>query len=182
MTGPLKSLVLKGWRCPHQNLWRVPLQSNVTNLNLHTLIFDGPTGTESLNSLYTVPSSAAVLVHIELFSRPNPNEAINNVYEFLSINKSVRYLHGAASFPTKATWLRSIRAGNYLTWPLINIKNVYKYFPESDETQKGHMHNQRQGIRSTKCALTPDLSALHPVESEAAKKIKYAPTVARGAA
>ena len=81
--------VLKGWRCPHQNLWRVPLQSNVTNLNLHTLLLDGPTGTESLNSLYTVPSSASMLEHIELFSRPNPNEAINNVYELPSIEKAV---------------------------------------------------------------------------------------------
>jgi hypothetical protein len=174
--------VLKGWRCLHQNLWRVPLQSNVTNLNLHTLILDGPTGTESLNSLYTVPSSAAMLEHIEIFSRPNPNETINNVYELPSIEKAVRYLHGAAGFPTKATWLRSIRAGNYLTWPLINVKNVYKYFPESEETQKGHMRNQRQGIRSTKRVLTPNPSALRSVESEAAEKIKYAPMVARGAA
>jgi len=120
-----------------------------------------------MNSLYKVPSSAAMLEHIELFSRPNPHEAINNVYELPSIKKAVRYLHSAAGFPTKATWLRSIRAGNYLSWPLINVKNVYKYFPESEETQKGHMRNQRQGVRSTKCVLTPNLSVLRPVESEA---------------
>ena len=76
--------VLKGWHCPHYNLWRVPLQSNVTNFNLHTLLLDGPTGTESLNSLYTVLSSASMLEHIKLFSRPNPNESINNVYELPS--------------------------------------------------------------------------------------------------
>ena len=68
-----------------------------------------------MNFLYKVPSSATILEHIKLFSRPNPNEAINNVYELPSIEKAVQYLHGAAGFPTKATWLRSIRKGNYLT-------------------------------------------------------------------
>ena len=29
-------------------------------------------------------------------------------------------------------------------------KNVNKFFPESDETQQGHMRGQRQGVRSTK--------------------------------
>ena len=48
---------LKGWFCPHQRLWRIPLQQHITNYNTQTLILDGPTGMESLNSLYTVPSS-----------------------------------------------------------------------------------------------------------------------------
>ena len=30
------------------------------------------------------------------------------------------------------------------------MKNVNKHFPESEETQKGHMQSQRQGVRSTK--------------------------------
>jgi hypothetical protein len=33
---------------------------------------------------------------------------------------------------------------------LINVKNVARHFLESDETQKGHMRGQRQGVRSTK--------------------------------
>jgi hypothetical protein len=40
--------------------------------------------------------------------------------------------------------------GNYNTWPLINTKNVRKYFPESEETQLGHMQGQRQGVRSNR--------------------------------
>eukprot|EP00804_Cyclotella_cryptica_P018153 CCRYP_005920-RA/>CCRYP_005920-RA protein AED:0.42 eAED:0.42 QI:0/0/0/1/1/1/2/0/162 len=42
---------------------------------------------------------------------------------------------------------------NYSTWPLITVKNVHKHFPQSEETQQGHMRNQRQGTRSTKQAL-----------------------------
>ena len=142
-----------------------------------------------MDSLYKVPSSATILEHIKLFSRLNLSEAINNVYELPSIEKAVQYLHGAAGFPTKATWLRSIRTGNYLTWPLINVKNVYKYFPESEETQKGHMRNQCQGVRSNKNVLTPNLAppcpvmpAAHPAESVSGEKTTHLPTVAGGAA
>ncbi|KAL7475165.1 hypothetical protein ACHAW6_005726, partial [Cyclotella cf. meneghiniana] len=69
------------------------------------------------------------------------------------IAQSIRYLHAAAGFPTKSTWISAIRKGNYSTWPLINVKNVHKHFPQSEETQQGHMRNQRQGTRSTKQAL-----------------------------
>ena len=75
---------------------------------------------------------------------------VNKVYELPGIENAVRYLHAAAGFPTKATWLKAKRKGNYLSWPIINVKNVNKNFPEYEETQKGHMHNQRQGVQSTK--------------------------------
>ena len=51
------------------------------------------------------------------------------------------------------TWLAAIRNGNYSAWPLINIKNVTKHFPESEETQQGHMRGQRQGVRSTRPSI-----------------------------
>jgi hypothetical protein len=54
------------------------------------------------------------------------------------------------------SWLKAIRHGNYLSWPLINVKNVTKFFPESEETQKGHMRGQRQGVCSTKEAESPN--------------------------
>ena len=75
------------------------------------------------------------------------------MYELPSIEQSIRYLHAAAGFPTKSTRLAAIRKGNYSTWPLITVKNVHKHFPQSEETQQGHMRNQRQGTRSTKQAL-----------------------------
>ena len=47
-------------------------------------------------------------------------------------------------------WIKIIRNGNYLTWPLITVKKLNRHFPESEETHKGHMHNQRQIVRSAK--------------------------------
>ena len=47
-------------------------------------------------------------------------------------------------------WVKAIRAGNYVSWPGLTIKKVNKYYPETDETPKGHMRQVRQGVRSTK--------------------------------
>ena len=50
--------VLKGWRFPHTKLWRIPLRFKVMELHMHTNLLNGPKGSASLNSLYTVPTSA----------------------------------------------------------------------------------------------------------------------------
>ena len=69
---------------------------------------------------------------------------------------AIRYLHVAARFPTKATWLTAIRKVNFLSWPLLNVKNVHNYFPKSEEIQRGRMRSNRQGVRSTQPASPRD--------------------------
>ncbi len=64
--------------------------------------------------------------------------------------QTIRYLHGAAGFPTEDTWIKAIKAGNYNTWPTITSVPVRHHFPESNETQKGHMKRQRQRVQSTR--------------------------------
>jgi hypothetical protein len=44
----------------------------------------------------------------------------------------------------------TIKAGNFITWPSLTTLVVQKNFPDSDETQKGRMKKQHQGVRSTK--------------------------------
>ena len=68
------------------------------------------------------------------------------MYELPRIDPDVRYFRGTAGSLTKRTWIKAIRKGNYLSWPLINVKNVNKFVPESEETQKGHMRDQHQGV------------------------------------
>ena len=135
---------------------------------MHTLLLNGPTGRESLNYLYTVPMTASVLAHTEDFnSSHTAGETINNIYDLPSLERTFQYLHATAGFPTIATWLKSIRNGKYLNWPLLTINNVNRRFPESKDIQKVHMRNQRQGVRSTKA------KALHPViKSPPAEKIR----------
>jgi hypothetical protein len=77
-------------------------------------------------------------------------EWANNAYDLPSIKQIVRYLHAAAGFPVEDTWIQAIKAGNFNAWPTITPKTVRCNFPESDETQKGHMIKQRQGVQSTR--------------------------------
>jgi hypothetical protein len=144
--------VLTGYRCPHTSLWRVPLRPIIMNENVDTLILDSKCGLHSTQPRYHVPTPTHINKHLQASLQCN-TEHILNVYELPSIAQSIQYLHAAAGFPTKSTWLAAICKGNYSTWPLITIKNVHKHFPQSEETQQGHMRNQRQGTRSTKQAL-----------------------------
>jgi hypothetical protein len=63
-------------------------------------------------------------------------EYIHNVCKLPSIESTIRYLHAAAGFLVERTCLKAIQRGNYNSWPLINITNVARYFPESEEMQK----------------------------------------------
>jgi hypothetical protein len=65
------------------------------------------------------------------------------------MEQTVRYLHAAAGHQTTETWPNAIAKETYNSWPLIDTKNARKHFPESKETQYGHMIGQRQGVRST---------------------------------
>ena len=85
-----------------------------------------------------------MLEHLAVFmqDRPPQRYIINNLYELPIIELDIHYLHFSAGFPNKRTWLKAIWKGNYLYWSLINVKNVNKFFPELEETQKGHMRIQ----------------------------------------
>ena len=78
-----------------------------------------------------------------------PEEAFQNVYEFPTTEKLVRYLDSALGFPTKATLLKAICNKWLIGWPELTFKSVNDHSPESDEMHKGHMKSQSQGVRST---------------------------------
>ena len=113
--------ILRGCRYKHSRIWQVPLKPVVCNNNTETMLID----------------------------LPNPEHAINSAYKFPSSEQLVRYLHACAVYPTKDTWMKAIRAGNYLSWPGLTTKKVNRNYPETDETPKGHMIKVRQGVRPT---------------------------------
>ena len=110
-----KEAILQGWR-DESGLWRVPIKDDVKNPNTDTLLID----------------------------RPLLKQAVNNVYELASTEKQIRYLHAALGFPTKATLLKAIRKKFLTSWPGLTTKAVNEFFPDSTETQKGHMKRQHQ--------------------------------------
>ena len=82
--------------------------------------------------------------------RPGQEEAINNVYELPSTKNAILYWHAMTGFPPQMTWIKAIQAGNYNSWSLIMVQNINKYFPESDEMQKGHMQEIKKDVLFTK--------------------------------
>jgi hypothetical protein len=68
------------------------------------------------------------------------------VYNLPSTAQAIKFLHAAAGYPVKETWISAINFGNYVTWLGLTAKAVRRHFPESDETQKGHMKKQRQNV------------------------------------
>ena len=103
--------------------------------------------------LWTVPLNDAATISQSL----DIDEAAMNVYDLPSTKEVVRFLHASLGFPTEPTLLTAARKGNLVTFPGLTPENITKHFPESDETQKGHMRQSRQGVRSTK---VPDEDAM----------------------
>jgi hypothetical protein len=68
----------------------------------------------------------------------------NSVYDLPSIEQAIKWMHAVCGYPVKSTWIKAIKAGNFVGWPLLTEKNVNKYYPESNETQQGHMNQARK--------------------------------------
>ena len=73
-----------------------------------------------------------------------------SAYDIPSVESLVQYFHAEAGFPVRATWLKSIKVGNYRTWPGLTLDNDTAYFPSADETIKVHIVQSLQRVQSTK--------------------------------
>eukprot|EP00804_Cyclotella_cryptica_P022924 CCRYP_018758-RA/>CCRYP_018758-RA protein AED:0.17 eAED:0.24 QI:0/0/0/1/0.5/0.33/3/0/705 len=93
-----------------------------------------------------------------------------NAHDLPSVSALVHYLHAAAGFPVKSTWLAAIKAGNFASWPGLTYTNASNFCPSSDETIKGHLSQVRQGLRSTKPKPRPTLS-LPPTPASPSKEL-----------
>ena len=87
-------------------------------------------------------------------------EKANSVYNLPSTEQGIKWMHAVCGYPVKSTWLKAIAAGNFIGWPLLNVRNVKKYYPETTETPKGHMNQTRKNVRSTKVFETNDATTL----------------------
>ena len=77
-------------------------------------------------------------------------DVANTIFDLPNSWQSLMYFHAAAGFPTKETFTDAVQAGNCATWPGLTTTLISKHFPDSNETQKGHMKGQMKRVRSTK--------------------------------
>jgi hypothetical protein len=81
---------------------------------------------------------------------PPHDEAINITFNLPSARQNFLWYHAADRFPPKETFTKAICNGNYATWPKLTVQLIHKYMPDTDETAKGHLKGQCQGVRSMK--------------------------------
>ena len=62
----------------------------------------------------------------------------------------ISFFHGACFSPTKTTFLKAIKNGNFISWPGLTTENVTKYLQMTIPTALGHMKQERQNLQSTK--------------------------------
>ncbi len=73
-------------------------------------------------------------------------KTINVIFDLPSSRKTFLWYQASAVFPPKETFIDAARNGNYATWPKLTVMLINQYYPNSDETVKGHLKVQRQGI------------------------------------
>ena len=89
----------------------------------------------------------------------------------------VQYLHAACFSPVPSTWLTAINRKKFLTWPGLTEQLVQQHLPQSQATVQGHMHRDRQHLRSTQPAKNIPLSKTHcPTNPLATRDFSSAPT------
>ncbi len=64
----------------------------------------------------------------------------NSVYDLPSTKQAIKWMHVVCGYPVKLVWLEAIKAGNYVGWPMLNERNVQKYYPKATKTAKGHLN------------------------------------------
>jgi hypothetical protein len=126
-----RKAILRGWFDKTANLWCIPLLPLVQNTNTDTVLVKKPP-TEFLPDC------------------PPPTKTVHNVYELKTQPKLIQYLHIAAGFLTKPTWIAAIKNKKIASWPGLATKAVAKHYPESKETMKGHGRKGRSSLRSIK--------------------------------
>jgi hypothetical protein len=78
------------------------------------------------------------------------DEIMNNVYNINKVNQEIQYLHAAAGSPVPSTFIKAIKAGNFVTWPTLTAHNLRKYLEKSEATIKGNLNQTRKNMRSTR--------------------------------
>jgi hypothetical protein len=82
----------------------------------------------------------------------------------------IQYLHAACFSPVKSTFEKAIKKNFFKTWPGLTPQLVSKYLHLPPATTQGHLHQERQGLQSTKSPVTSDISN-HQIR-EHLKKLK----------
>ena len=50
----------------------------------------------------------------------------NSVYDLPLSEQAIKSMHSVCGYPVRSTWLKAVKAGNFVGWPLLTEKNIHK--------------------------------------------------------
>jgi hypothetical protein len=68
----------------------------------------------------------------------------------ISKTQLAQYHYGSCGSPVASTWKKSIKNGNFITWPGIETISVDADLPKSIDSAKGHLNQERKNLQSTR--------------------------------
>jgi hypothetical protein len=61
----------------------------------------------------------------------------NSVYDLPSTKQAIKWMHAICGYPIKATWLKAIKARDYVGWPMLTERSVQSTILKLPKLQKG---------------------------------------------
>ncbi len=68
----------------------------------------------------------------------------NSVYDLPSTEEAIKWMHAVCGYPVKSTWLKAVKAGNYIGWPLLTERNVNILPRNHRNTKRAHDANTKE--------------------------------------
>ncbi len=86
----------------------------------------------------------------------------NSIYDLPSTEQAIKWMHTICGYPVKSTWLKAIKVGNYVGWPMLTEHNIHKYYPETIKTAKGPLNQMRKKtVHQRKGGAVENMRHLH---------------------
>jgi len=73
----------------------------------------------------------------------------------------VQFYHAACFSPSKATFIKAIRNGNFQSWPGLTTSLVRKFLDPTIATHFGHLNQERMNLQSTQQSSDDDFNPPH---------------------
>ena len=90
-------------------------------------------------------------------NRNQENHLAYSAYQQRTTAELQAYHHASLCGPTVATLINAIKNNRLTTFPDLTATAVRRHLPKSIQTSMGHLHQYRQGIRSTKRSTVEEL-------------------------
>ena len=82
-------------------------------------------------------------------------QLVHSVYNLPPKEEAIKWMHAVCGYSVNSMWIKAIKAGNYVGWTMLTERNVARYYPNTNETPKGHVNQFKKNVRSTKPKRTP---------------------------